>query len=266
MYEEFYGLSERPFSKTPDPRFLYLSRSHQEALARLLFAVEERDPVLLTGEIGCGKTTLSRAMTDQLDDSYRVLFLVNPRLNPGEFLRLVALRLGVAEPAPNRVDLLEQIGAELYRYFEKGLCPVLIIDEAQLIPYRETFDEIRLLTNLQLDDCNLLSLVIMGQPELRRRLAHRSYEPLRQRLGMQFHLQPLSLDETGGYLEHRINTCGGPQGLFLPEAVEHIHQYSRGIPRKINQVASLALLEGFGQEAAKIGVEIVAAVLPELEL
>ncbi len=266
MYEDFYGFTERPFSKTPDPRFLYLSRTHREALARLLFAVEERDLVLLTGEIGCGKTTLSRALTDQLDESYRVLFFVNPRLNPSEFLRAVALRLGVTEPAPGKADLLEQIGGELFRFYEKGICPVLIIDEAQLIPYRETFDEIRLLTNFQLDDSNLLSVVLMGQPELRKRLAHRSYEPLCQRIGMQFDLRPLSMEETGEYLDHRLQTAGGQARLFLPGAVERIHRYSGGVPRKINHVASLALLEGFGREAEKIGTEILEAVLPELEL
>lgn len=266
MYESFYGLLEKPFSKTPDPRFLYLSRMHREALARLSYAVEERDLILFTGEIGSGKTTLSRALMDELKDEFRILLLINPRLTPLEFLRAVALRLGVEAPATFKTDLLEQIGGALYRLYEQGICPVLIIDEAQLVPHKETFDEIRLLTNYQLDDRNLMSVVLMGQPELRKRLAHGVYEPLRQRVGMQYHLQPLTLEETAEYLDHRLVVAGGRPGIFLAGAVEKIFTYSRGIPRKINHAAALALLEGFGREAALIGAEIMDAVMPELEL
>lgn len=266
MYEGFYGFTERPFSKTPDPRFLFSSRMHGEALARLLYAVEERDLILLTGEIGCGKTTLSRALMDELDEGYRVLLFINPRLTPLEFLRGVALRLGVDDPANFKTDLLEQIGSGLYRLYEEGICPVLVVDEAQLIPHKETFDEIRLLTNFQLDDRNLMSIVLMGQPELRKRLAHRVYEPLRQRIGMQYNLSPLTLEETEGYLNHRLSVAGGHPGLFLPDAVKRIHQYSGGIPRKINHAASLALLEGFGREVRAIGSEVLDAILVELEL
>jgi len=266
MYQAFYGLRERPFSKTPDPRYLFLSRNHREGLARLAYAVEERELVLLTGEIGCGKTTLSRALMDELDDSYRVLLIVNPRLTPVEFLRTLALRLGLPEAPRTRIDLLEMIGAELVRLYQEGLCPVLVLDEAQLVPYKETFDELRLLTNFQLDDCNLLSVVMMGQPELRKRLAHRAYEPLRQRVGMQFNLGPLTLEETADYLEHRIRVAGGPPGIFAAGAVEQIFHYSGGIPRKINHAATLALLEGFGREARRIDREVMAAVMMELDL
>jgi general secretion pathway protein A len=266
MYNDFYGFAEKPFSKTPDPRFLYLGRMHREALVRLVYAVEERDLILLTGEIGCGKTTLSRRLMDELDERYKILLLINPRLTPLEFLRAVALRLGVVDPSRFKADLLEQIGAALYTFFEQGICPVLIIDETQLVQYKETFDEIRLLTNFQLDDRNLLSVVLMGQPELRKRLSHHAYEPLRQRIGMQFSLTPLTLEETGEYLDWRLSVVGGPPGLFHPEAIEGIYRYARGIPRKINHAASLALLEGFGRETANIGAEIIEAIMPELEL
>jgi type II secretory pathway predicted ATPase ExeA len=265
MFEGFYGFSERPFSKTPDPRFLYLGRMHREALARLAYAVEERDFVLLTGGIGCGKTTLSRALMDELDGTYRLLSFINPRLNPMEFLRLLALRLDIAEPPRFKSDLLEQIGAELYSLYQQDICPVLIIDEAQLIS-KETFDEIRLLTNFQLDDRNLLSIVLMGQPELRQRLQQRDFEPLLQRIGMQCNLTPFSLEETAEYLDHRITVAGGQTGLFLPGAIAAIHRFANGIPRRINHVATLALLEGFGQEAALISLDIVEAITPELEL
>lgn len=265
MYEAYYGFRERPFSKTPDPRFLYLSRSHREALARLQYAVEERDVVLLTGEIGCGKTTLSRALTDALDQQYRVMLIINPRLTPLEFLRSLALRLDIADPARFKTDLLEQIGTALYGCYEQGICPVLVVDEAQLVPHKETFDEIRLLTNFQLDDRNLLCVVLIGQGELRQRLRHRAYEPLRQRIGMQYDLRPLERAELGEYLDFRVTTAGGSPGLFTAGAMDRLYSYSGGIPRKINHAASLALLEGFGREARVIDDAVMDSVMLELE-
>src|SRR5512138_1901603 len=191
MYRDFYRLRERPFSKTPDPRFLYLSRGHREALARLQYVIEEREMALLTGEIGCGKTTLSRALMDSMGDECRFCFIVNPRLSSLEFLRSIARSLLSTPPAEEKESLLNQIADALFMYHNEGICPVVIIDEAQLIPDREIFDEIRLLTNYQLDDRNLLTVILMGQPELRNMLANPALEPLRQRITMQFHLAPL---------------------------------------------------------------------------
>ena len=264
MYETYFGLKERPFSKTPDPRFLFLSRGHREALARMQYAVEERDLVLLTGEIGCGKTTLSRALMDALDDSFKVVCLINPRLTPLEFLSSQARHLGVVDPARFKVDVLEQIGKILFEYYENGKTPVVVIDEAQLVPHKETFDEIRLLTNFQLDDRNLISLVLMGQPELKRRLKHRAYEPLRQRIGMQYDLKPLNLEETAEYLDFRIIKAGGRPGLFSATAVATIFTYSTGIPRMINHAASLALLECFGRGEDRVEEAVMDAVMLEL--
>ena len=264
MYKTFYGLQDRPFSKTPDPAYLFLSRGHREALARLQYAVEERDMVLLTGGIGCGKTTLSRALMDTLGEEFKVILLVNPRLTPLEFLRSLAHRFGIHEPARFKTDLLEQIGAELFACYEKNICPVVVVDEAQLVPHKETFDEIRLLTNFQLDDRNLLSVVLMGQPELRRRLQHRVYEPLRQRVGLQYDLQPLGPEETSDYLDFRVCKAGGASGLFSEEAAQRIHACSSGIPRRINHAASLALLEGFGRGAQVINGAVMDAVMHEL--
>lgn len=265
MYKTFYGLQERPFSKTPDPSYLFLSRNHREAMARLQHAVEERDMVLLTGQIGSGKTTLSRALMDALGNEYRVILLVNPRLTPLEFLRSLAHRLEIVDPARSKADLLEQIGKALFKCFEQNICPVVVIDEAQLVPHKETFEEIRLLTNFQLDDRNLLSVVLMGQPELRKRLRHRVYEPLRQRIGLQYDLQPLDLADTEAYLDFRIVRAGGPEGLFSKEAVALIHTCSEGIPRRINHAASLALLEGFGRGVRVIDRAVVEAVRGELQ-
>lgn len=264
MYRDFYGFKARPFAKTPDPQFLYLSRSHREAYARLLHAVEERDMVLLTGGIGCGKTTLSRALMDELDDRYRVVLLTNPRLSPLEFLHTLALRLEVDEPSNNKSKLLEQLGGQLFQLYQQQLHPVLIVDEAQLIPHRDVFDEIRLLTNYQLDDVNLISVILMGQPELTKRLSHPVYEPLRQRIGIQFDLKPLAAEEVKDYLAFRLDRVGGRKDLFTTSAIDLISRYSGGIPRRINQLSSLALLEGFGRGVQQIDADVVSAVTEEL--
>jgi type II secretory pathway predicted ATPase ExeA len=266
MYEKFYGLTKRCFQKTPDPAFLFESTGHAEALARLQYAVEEREFVLLTGDIGSGKTTLSRALIDSLDESYLPVLITNPRLTPAQFLRTLARRLGVDSPGRYKSDLLEQINARLYSCYEEGLCPVVIIDEAQLIPGKDTFEEIRLLTNYQLDDLNLMALVLIGQTELRERLKRPAYGALRQRIGIAFHLGPLGLPETARYISHRLSVAGRTEPLFTDEAVELIHRSTGGVPRVINSVATGALLSGFGAGAALIGPGIVEDVVRDLGL
>ncbi|HEX9019718.1 MAG TPA: AAA family ATPase [Nitrospirota bacterium] len=261
MYEEFYGLREKPFARTPDPRFLFQSAKHAEALARLQYAVEEQDLVLLTGEIGSGKTTLSRAFIDSLDGSYHPLLIINPRLSPSQLLHTVALRLGMEDPSRYRHELLEDINAKLYELYETGRRPVIIIDEAQLIPGKETWEELRLLTNFQLDDRNLLALVLIGQPELRERLDKKPYRALRQRIGMQCHLGPLSAEETGAYVRHRLQVAGRSGPLFDGRALELLFEHTGGVPRLINIIAGNALVEGFGRSAEMIGAEVIESVV-----
>ena len=261
MYEEFYGLTEKPFNKTPDPRFLYQSAKHAEALARLQHAVDEMDIVLLTGEIGSGKTMLSRVLIDSFDESCHPVLIINPRLSPSQLLRTVALRLGMDDSGRYRHGMLEGINAKLYELFEAGKRPVLIIDEAQLIPGKATFEELRLLTNFQLDDRNLLALVLIGQTELRERLGRRQYRALRQRVGMQYHLGPLDLEETREYVKHRLAIAGRSAPLFDDGAVALLFEHSGGVPRRINILAGNALLEGFGKGAELIGPEIVESVV-----
>ncbi len=263
MYEEFYGLTEKPFNRTPDPRFLYHSRKHAEALARLQHAVEEQDLVLLTGEIGSGKTTLSRAFIDSLDGSFHPILIINPRLSPSQLLRTVALRLGMEDAGRFRHGILEGINAKLYELYEAGRRPVIIIDEAQLIPGKATFEELRLLTNFQLDDRNLLALVLIGQTELRERLARKPYRALRQRFGLQYHLGPLDREETEAYVQHRLRVAGRETPLFDEQALTLLFDASGGIPRRINIIAGNALVEGFGRGTPVIGPEIIENVVED---
>jgi len=263
MYEEFYGLKEKPFNKTPDPRFLFQGAKHAEALARMQLAVDEQDIVLLTGEIGSGKTTLSRALIDWMDRSYHPVLIINPRLSPSQLLQMVALRLGIEDAGRQRHGLLEASNAKLFELFEAGKRTVLIIDEAQLIPGKATFEELRLLTNFQLDDRNLLALVLIGQTELRDRLDRRPYRALRQRIAMQFHLGPLESQETREYVAHRLRVAGREARLFDEGALELLFRESGGVPRRINIIAGNALLEGFGRGVEIIGPEIIESVVKD---
>lgn len=258
MFESHFGLSAKPFGKTPDPSFLYESDQHKEALARLEYAVEEKELALLVGEIGSGKTTLSRALIDRIGDTRPVILLINPRLTPTQLLRSIATGLGI-EPPRFRNDLLDAIHTKLFALYEEKREPVLMIDEAQLIPSKQTFDEIRLLTNFQLDDQNLLSVLLIGQPELEVRLERTAYAPLRQRIGLRYRLGALTEDETARYVEHRIRVAGGTRSPFSPEAVREIHALSGGIPRIINTLATTALLDAFGEDALTIDPSRIAA-------
>jgi len=266
MYKAYYGFREKPFSKTPDPRFLFLSPGHEEALARLEFVVEEREIAVLTGDIGCGKTTLSRALMDRLGDAYRFCYIVNPRLNALEFLRTTSRLLGVDQPAAVKDELLDQIYSVVYESYQRGIFPVIVIDEAQMITDVGVFDEIRLLTNFQLDDRNLLGVVIMGQPELRGMLSLPRFEALRQRITLNFHLQPLSAEETMEYIDFRLVAAGGFPGLFTIDAVNRIFELTGGVPRRINSMATNALLVAFGCDAALIDSSIIEEIKDEMML
>lgn len=266
MYEGFYGFKVKPFSKTPDPRFFYLSSGHREALARLQYGVEEREMVLLTGDVGCGKTTLSRCLLDLLDGSYLPIVIVNPVLAPGELLRFFAVRLGIEQISEFKTDLMGQIGDRLFELYQRRICPVLIIDEAQLIPGKECLDELRLLTNIQLDDANLFSLVLLGQPELRTRILSGYYEPLRQRIGVQYHLTSLKFEELLEYIDFRLKTAGRNEPLFSMGAMEEIFRFSGGVPRKINNLSASAILEGFSRDARIIDGEVIIDVARDFGL
>jgi len=263
VYERYWGLREKPFRKTPDPRYLFLNDTYEEALERLLFAVEEMELALLTGEVGSGKTLLTRALVDRVGEKYEVGMILNPRLSPRQFLRTAASELGVASPRFHASDLLEQIHERLLELDGAGRAALLIVDEAHLIPGKPTFEEIRLLTNFQLDDRNLIAIVLVGQPELRERLRHRAYRALTQRIGAVFQLRPLAASDTVAYVAHRLAVAGASREIFSPAAVERLHAAAAGIPRVVNHLATQALLEGMARGAQQVDAPVVEAVAAE---
>jgi type II secretory pathway predicted ATPase ExeA len=263
MYLSHFGLARKPFSKTPDPAFLYPSRQHAEALARLSHAVEERELAVLTGEVGAGKTTLSRALVDAFAERCRFSFVVNPALPPAQLLSAIAEGFGIAG-IRRKSDVYAALAERFSALDDEGRFPVVVVDEAQLLAGRSAFDELRLLTNLSADDRPLVGLLLVGQPELRQRIRDRGGEAFAQRIGVAYHVGPLALDETAAYVAHRLAVAGRREPLFTEEAVEALHRHAQGIPRRINQLAANALLEGFVREAPRIGAEIVDAAAADL--
>jgi len=263
VYEAYWGLREKPFRKTPDPRYLFLNGFYEEALARLEFAVEEMELALLTGEVGSGKTLLTRTLVDRVGERYEVGMILNPRLSPRQFLRTTAAELGVREPRFHTSDLLDQIHARLLELDEAGRAALLIVDEAHLIPGKPTFEEIRLLTNFQLDDRNLIAIVLVGQSELRERLRHRTYRALTQRIGVSFELVPLAAGDARAYVAHRLSVAGSTRALFDERAIEKLHAAAQGVPRVLNQLATQSLIEGMAKGVAQVDERIVETVASE---
>jgi type II secretory pathway predicted ATPase ExeA len=210
--------------------------------------------------VGSGKTLLSRALLDRIGDRHEVGMILNPRLTPRQFLKTVALELGTPDPRFQVSDLMDQIHERLLALDEAGRAALLIIDEAHLIPGKATFEEIRLLTNFQLDDRNLVAVLLIGQPELRDRLRHRAYRALTQRIGAQFHLTPLTEADTRAYVRHRLTVAGSERSLFTDQALVRLHAASAGTPRVINHLATQSLIEGMGRGAPVIDEAIVSSV------
>jgi type II secretory pathway predicted ATPase ExeA len=273
MYESFYGLRARPFGKSPDPAYLFESPAHAEALARIVTAAEDRDLAVLTGDVGAGKTMLTRALVDRLAESFgeraRVVLLVNPRVSPSELLGVLAERLGI-DPVPRssrggaKTKLLDALLARLFEIHEEGGLTLLVVDEAHLLPTKAVFEELRLLLNLTLDDSALLGLLLVGQEELRTRLAKKDLRSFAQRIGVAFHLEALGRDDVGNYIAHRLAVAGRSEPLFGADAVELVHKASGGVPRRINVICQAALLVGYGLEARRITKDIVDDVWRDL--
>ena len=257
MYLEHYGLREPPFSITPDPRFVFLSERHRDALAHLLFGIGQGGSggfVQLTGEVGTGKTTLCRLLLEQLPENVRIALVLNPRLDPVELMETVCeeLRIDLAGRRGSLKALVDALNHYLLDAYAEGLRVVLIIDEAQDLSV-DALEQVRLLTNLETPTQKLLQVLLLGQPELRDVLARDDLRQLAQRITARYHLTPLDEAETDAYLRHRWAVAGGHGFPFTRLAVREIHARSGGVPRLVNIVAERALLGGYAQDRTQIG-------------
>lgn len=270
MYNAFYGFQEPPFNITPDPRFLFFSERHREAFNHILYGIRERKGFIqVTGEVGAGKTTICRAILEQLDPGTKTALILNPVLSGSQLLRAIVAELGLKPERPDRISCLEALNRFLLEQLSEGHDVVLLIDEAQDLDV-ELLEQVRLLSNLETDQRKLLQIVLIGQPELRDKLNDKQLRQLRQRITVRFHLTSLSREETHHYIRHRLHVAGGPQANGgLPEfdrwALWRIHRYSKGIPRLINAVCDKALLCGYVLGTNRLGGEHVRRAIRELE-
>jgi general secretion pathway protein A len=267
MYTSFFGLQEKPFAITPDPRYLYLSERHAEALAHLLYGINEAGGFIqLTGEVGTGKTTVIRSLLEQLPGHADVALILNPRVTPAEFLLTICEELHVPVPEAGRGStktLMDLIGRHLLDTHARGRRVVLIVDEAQNLG-TETLEQVRLLTNLETATTKLLQIILIGQPELRTLLDQPDLRQLAQRITGRYHLDPLSADETSGYVKHRMRVAGATAEVFTPSALREIHRLSGGIPRVINVICDRTLLGAFTQEDHRAGAALVRQAASEV--
>jgi general secretion pathway protein A len=257
VYLDYWGFAELPFENVPDPRFFYPSVDHQEALLRMFYAVNSRKgAAMLTGEVGCGKTVLSRTLIQDLpQDRYEVGVVANPSLTPVEFLREILYQLGVESSAGSKLDLLHALNDQVSKNLNAGRDTVVIIDEAQAIEDPETLEELRLLLNFQLNDRFLLTLLLIGQPELKDRIM--AIKQLDQRIAIKYHLGHLKNDETKAYVSSRLEKAGAKRKIFRDDAVEAIHKASKGTPREINNICDVSLLLGFGSRAEEVDTDLI---------
>lgn len=266
MYLEYYALSDPPFDITPNPRFLFFSPKHREAFNHLLYGIRERKGfVQLTGEVGAGKTTVCRAMLDQLGETYATALILNPVLNADQLIKAIAMEFGLDVKGLDRLETVAVMNGFFLKQVEDGKDSVLIIDEAQALT-DELLEQVRLLSNLETDDRKLLQIVLMGQPELRDRLNAFGLRQLRQRITVRYHLRPLTRTEVGQYVHHRLQVSGAKGApYFTSAALWRIHHYSQGIPRLVNAVCDKCLLAGYVAQRDRIDFRMAGAAIRELE-
>lgn len=261
MYLEYWGFEERPFENVPDPRFMYYSPDHREAFMRMRYVAEGRKGAgMITGDVGCGKTTVSRALVQSLPtDRYELGVLAYPALSPQDFLREIIYQMGISSNASSKVDLLHTLNDLIMKNLEDKKESVLIIDEAHIIRDRQTLEEIRLLLNFQMNDRFLLSLILIGQPELKETI--RSIPPLDQRISLRCHLYPLNEEETKNYILYRLKRAGAKRAIFTYSAIKEIYHYGDGVPRKVNNICDLSLLVGYAKRKTSINGALVREVV-----
>jgi general secretion pathway protein A len=261
MYLEFYGLKEPPFSITPDPRYVFLSERHRDALAHLLYGIGKGGSggfVQLTGEVGTGKTTLCRLLMEQLPENTRVALVLNPKLSPVELLETICeeLKLDIAGKKGSLKALVDTLNIYLLDAYAQGLRVVLIVDEAQELS-TESLEQVRLLTNLETPTQKLLQIILLGQPELREKLHRPELRQLAQRITARYHLMPLDRAETEAYVRHRLAVAGAARSPFSRLGLRALYRRSGGVPRVVNVIADRALMAGFAREQDALGEQLV---------
>lgn len=266
MYQEFYGLRDIPFSLAPDPRYLFRTESLLEVFANLQYGIENgKGIVVVTGEVGCGKTTILRSMLQSLDRSVLAAYIFNPLLSTEEFFDLLASEFRLP-PQASKAAMLRTLGHVLMARHAQGLRTVLVVDEAHLLP-KHLLEEIRLLLNFETNRDKLLQVILCGQPELHDLLAQTDLRQLKQRVSLKCSIKPLTPHETAEYIGWRLRIAGAQdEGLFEPAAIQLVHRYSGGIPRIINNICDNALLTGFGLGSARVTASVIEAVVEELDL
>lgn len=262
MYESFYGLSRKPFQMVPDPAFLYLGERYKNAITYLEYGLAERIGfILLTGDIGTGKTTLIKYLLARLEDDISPAVIFNTNVDANELLRLILIEYEIP-PASSKADNVNALYDFLMDQYAKGKRPLLIIDEGQNLDW-SALEEIRMLFNLQTENQLLLQVVLVGQSNLREKLKEPGLEQLRQRIGIRFHLSPLKSEETAEYIKARLVKAGGDPELFLPETIEMIHGESKGVPRTINILCDAALVYGVGDDLTRIPPATIREVMDQ---
>lgn len=264
MYELFFEFTEKPFNTTPDSKFFFPSAKHIEALNSLVYAVEERKGfVVITGEIGAGKTTVCRTMLNKLDQDTRVALITNTHLTSKELITDILDELGVEYRPGTKQKLLLQLNKYLIGQFRQDINVVLIIDEAQNLS-RNVLEEVRMLSNLETETDKLIQIILLGQPQLKLRLTQTNLEQFKQRIAVYYHISELNRLETGEYIFHRLKLVSqNGIDIFSPGAIDLIYNYTKGIPRLINLICDSALLSGYICETRNITEKIISEVIKE---
>jgi general secretion pathway protein A len=266
MYLEFYSLTEKPFSVTSDPNFLYLSRKHQEAISNMQYGIEERMGFLeITGEIGTGKTTICKALLNTLDEHTKTAFILNSNLSEIQLLQAIVEDFGIQLKNKNKITILNELNRFLLEQLRRNNNSVLIIDEAQNLK-PSLLEQIRLLSNLETEKEKLMQIILVGQPELKEKLSSRELSQLRQRIAIRYHILPLDKNEVEGYIFHRLRVAGSNGGDFFDTgAIEEIFGFSNGVPRLINIICDKALLAGYVAEKKIIDSNMIKKCSREIE-
>ncbi len=266
MYLEHWGLQKAPFGNVQSGEIFFRSPQHEEALRRVMYAIEYRKGVaMLTGEVGCGKTTVTKALINHLDkDVFQLRTISNPALQPTDLIKAILLKLGDNSDNSNgsKTVLLDRLQKLLYQNAENGTSTVLAIDEAHVIGNQSTLDELRMLLNMQFEDDFLITLVLLGQPPLLKNI--RELQPLKERISIKFNLDPLSADDTLRYVVFRLKSTGATRGIFSREAIDQIYEFSGGIPLRINNICDRCLLIGLMRQANIVDSKIVEDAIEDL--